>query len=151
MNFVAEMLAKGVGEPASRAAQAVVDVATMRQVAQARALRMNSTLRRFGEMLADSANIRAGLILIPCPWGSSAQWGLSRDERDCLRAWVTAGAFNRRIGKRQRGPITYDAMSRRWAVTGSGAAVGEWVATHPVTADDVLQFWPDRSKRTGKK
>ena len=151
MNYVAGMLARGVGEPASRAAQSLIDVATMRQVAQARALRMNATLRRFGELLTDPANTRAGLILIACPWGSSAQWGLTRDERDCLRAWVTAGALNRRTGKRQRGPIAYDGMSRRWVVAGPLAAVGEWVASHPVAGDDVLQFWPDRPKRNRKK
>ena len=70
MNRVADLLAKGIAEPAARHAQAVVEVATVRQVAAARAERMNRALGRFVAMLQDDANLRDGMILLPTPWGA---------------------------------------------------------------------------------
>lgn len=147
MNRVAELLAKGVGEPTSRAAQHAVDVATMRQVAQARAMRMQRALKRFCEMLQDSANLRAGLILIPVPWGASGRWGLTRDERGCLRRIIVTGRINRASGRRITAPWSYDETSRRWVLRGTADDAANWVENWPLTANDVLAQWVQRRSR----
>ena len=141
MNRVADLLAKGIAEPAARHAQAVVEVATVRQVAAARAERMNRALGRFVAMLQDPANVRDGMILLPTPWGAGLRWGLSRNERDALRRWVTVRRVNRRTGRAAPSPFTYDEVGRRWWLAMTPADAAQWLESHPVSADDVLRFW----------
>ncbi len=141
MNRVADLLAKGIAEPAARHAQAVVEVATVRQVAAARAERMNRALGRFVAMLQDDANVRGGMILLPTPWGAGLRWGLSRNERDALRRWVTVKRVNRRTGRVATNPFSYDEVGRRWWLAMTPADVAQWLESHPVSADDVLRFW----------
>ena len=141
MNRVADLLAKGIAEPAARHAQAVVEVATVRQVAAARAERMNRALGRFVAMLQDPANVRDGMILLPTPWGAGLRWGLSRNERDALRRWVTVKRVNRRTGRVATNPFSYDEVGRRWWLAMTPADAAQWLESHPVSADDVLRFW----------
>ena len=141
MNRVADLLSKGIAEPAARHAQAVVEVATVRQVAAARAERMNRALGRFVAMLQDPANVRDGMILLPTPWGAGLRWGLSRNERDALRRWVTVRRVNRRTGRAAPSPFTYDEVGRRWWLAMTPADAAQWLESHPVSADDVLRFW----------
>ena len=141
MNRIADLLSKGIAEPAARHAQAVVEVATMRQVAAARAERMNRALGRFVAMLQDPANLRDGMILLPTPWGAGLRWGLSRNERDALRRWVTVRRVNRRTGRAAPSPFTYDEVGRRWWLAMTPADAAQWLESHPVSADDVLRFW----------
>jgi hypothetical protein len=141
VNRVADLLAKGIAEPAARHAQAVVEVATMRQVAAARAERMNRALGRFVAMLQDPANLRGGMILLPTPWGAGLRWGLSRNERDALRRWVTVRRVNRRTGRVATNPFSYDEAGRRWWLAMTPADAAQWLEAHPVSADDVLRFW----------
>ena len=141
MNRVADLLAKGIAEPAARHAQAVVEVATVRQVAAARAERMNRALGRFVAMLQDPANVRNGMILLPTPWGAGLRWGLTRCERDALRRWVTVKRVNRRTGRAAPSPFSYDEVGRRWWLAMTPADAAQWLESHPVSADDVLRFW----------
>ena len=141
MNRIADLLSKGIAEPAARHAQAVVEVATMRQVAAARAERMNRALGRFVAMLQDDANVRGGMILLPTPWGAGLRWGLSRNERDALRRWVTVKRVNRRTGRAAPSPFSYDEAGRRWWLAMTSADAAQWLESHPVSADDVLRFW----------
>ena len=141
MNRVADLLSKGIAEPAARHAQAVVEVATVRQVAAARAERMNRALGRFVAMLQDPANVRNGMILLPTPWGAGLRWGLSRNERDALRRWVTVKRVNRRTGRVAPSPFSYDEAGRRWWLAMTPADAAQWLESHPVSADDVLRFW----------
>ncbi len=141
MNRIADLLSKGIAEPAARHAQAVVEVATMRQVAAARAERMNRALGRFVAMLQDDANVRGGMILLPTPWGAGLRWGLTRCERDALRRWVTVKRVNRRTGRVATNPFSYDEAGRRWWLAMTPADAAQWLESHPVSADDVLRFW----------
>jgi hypothetical protein len=147
MNRVAELLARGVGEPVGRAAQHAVELLTHRQIAEARAVRLTSALRRLAGVLDDGANVRGdGMVLIPLPWARAGhqQWGLSRDEAATLRAWLVGGHRNKRTGRQDAAPIVYSADSRRWFVLGDLAAAVAWLANHSVVADDVLKYWPRR-------
>ncbi len=145
MNRVSELLARGVGEPVSRAAQAVADVATMRQVADARALRLNAALRKLASLLEDSANLRGPVILVALPWGAAGhrQWGLSRPEADALRRIVVAGRISKRGGRAVASPYAFDGMSRRWVLRGTVDEAAHWL----VSGDDVLKRWPHRERR----
>ena len=113
MNRVADLLAQRIAEPAARHAAEFIEVATVRQVAAARAERMNRALGRFVAMLQDDANVRDGMILLPTPWGAGLRWGLSRNERDALRRWVTVKRVNRRTGRAAPSPFSYDEVGRR--------------------------------------
>ncbi len=146
MNHLSDILSRHIAEPAARQAQAVAEVATVRQVAEARALRMRAALARFAALLTDPANTRGGVILLPVPWGSGGRWGLSRDERDTLRAWVVAGWQNRRTGKRLPSPFEFDISCRRWLVMVATDDAAGWLATHQIGADDVLKHWPHRRR-----
>ena len=141
MNRVADLLAQRIAEPAARHAAEFVEVATVRQVAAARAERMNRALGRFVAMLQDPANVRGSMILLPTPWGAGLRWGLSRNERDALRRWVTVRRVNRRTGRAAPSPFTYDEVGRRWWLAMTPADAAQWLESHPVSADDVLRFW----------
>ncbi len=145
MNRVSELLARGIGEPASRAAQQAAELLTYRQIAEARAVRLSSVLRRLAGVLDDDANVRGdGMVLLPLPWARAGhqQWGLTRDEGHTLRAWLVAGYRNKRTGKVERAPIQYLSQSRRWFVIGGLAEACEWLSLRTVTGDDVLKHWP---------
>ena len=147
MNRVSELLARGVGEPVGRAAAQVVELLTHRQIAEARAVRLTSALRRLAGVLDDGANVKPdGMILLALPWARAGhqQWRLSRDEAATLRAWLVAGHRNKRTGRQESAPIVYSADSRRWFVLGDLTAAVAWLANHSVTADDVLKHWPQR-------
>ena len=65
MNRVSELLARGVGEPVGRAAQHAVELLTHRQIAEARAVRLTSALRRLAGVLDDGANVKPdGICLL---------------------------------------------------------------------------------------
>ena len=147
MNRVSELLARGVGEPVGRAAQHAVELLTHRQIAEARAVRLTSALRRLAGVLDDGANVKPdGMILLALPWARAGhqQWRLSRDEAATLRAWLVSGHRNKRTGRQESAPIVYSADSRRWFVLGDLTAAVAWLANHSVTADDVLKHWPQR-------
>ena len=147
MNRVSELLARGVGEPVGRAAQHAVELLTHRQIAEARAVRLTSALRRLATVLDDDANVKPdGMVLLALPWARAGhqQWGLSRDEGHTLRSWLVSGHKNRRTCRQESAPIVYSADSRRWFVLGDLASTVAWLGTHSVVADDVLKHWPQR-------
>jgi hypothetical protein len=141
MNHLSELLSRKVAEPAARQAQQAVEVLSLRQVAAARALRMNDAMARFCALLADDVNVRDGVILVPVPWGSGLRWGLSRNERDAMRRWVVARRVSRRSGRSLPAAFVYDEGGRRWTLGMMGEDLAQWVAGHPITAEDVLRFW----------
>lgn len=141
MNHLSELLSRKVAEPAARQAQQAVEVLSLRQVAAARALRMNDAMARFCALLADDVNVRDGVILVPVPWGSGLRWGLSRNERDAMRRWVVARRVSRRTGKTAAPAFVYDEAGRRWVLGLAGEELRAWVAVHPISAEDVLRFW----------
>ena len=147
MNRLSKILSRHIAEPAARQAVETIDVLSRRQLASARALQMNHALLRLCEFLADPANLRNGVILLPVPWGSSGRWALTRDERDALRGWVIAGIHNRRTGRRITTPFSYDAGARRWLLTMQANEASAWLEAYPVSANDVLRHWPQRPPR----
>lgn len=145
MNRVAELLARHVGEPAARGAQETVEIVTQQQIAEARALRMNRALDRLCALLVEPGEVtEAGCVRTPLPWGraGAAQWGLTQMEAATLRGWLVAGRVNRRTGRREAAPISYDPDTRRWWLLGGKEHAIERLGGWRISAADVLKQWP---------
>lgn len=150
MNRVAQILARPIIDFADDTAGAVAqyaDVATARQIAEARAHRMTVAFARVAKLLADRANVSEdGQILFPLPWGraGAGQWNFTRDEAAVMRGYLAGGWHNKRTGRKAASPIVYDEASRRWWVLGDRGIAIEWLSARRLTSDDVIAHWPAR-------